>query len=114
MAMTYRAPRKGLLVVRALRPADALPAADAPDRLPEREQPERASGDEPGRFLHDLVRTGSAGGQRVELDPNGAGQGLVHDPAPLWSAGVLVRQDLEAWRDRAGFRQLNNDEMKSK
>jgi hypothetical protein len=27
-------------------------------------------------------------------------QGLVHDPAPLRSAGALVQQDLAAWRDR--------------
>jgi hypothetical protein len=26
-------------------------------------------------------------------------QGLVHDPAPVWTVGTMVRQDVAAWRN---------------
>ena len=96
----------------SIRYADPLSIADAPDRVPESEQPKRESGDESRRLQHDLVRTGGAGGQGAELDPDGTGQGLLRDPSAVWSARVLVRPDLEVGRDRAGFYQSNNDEMK--
>ena len=43
-----------------------------------------------GRFLHRVVRTRGAGRQGEQLDPNRARQRLVHGPAPLRPARVLV------------------------
>ena len=38
---------------------------------------------------------------RIELDSDGAEQGMVPAPSPLWTTGTVVRQDLAALRDRA-------------
>ena len=43
----------------------------------------------------------AAGREARQLDPDHAGQGLVHDPAPLQPARAVLRQDLAAKRDRA-------------
>ena len=40
------------------------------------------------------------GRQGDQLDPDHAGQGLVHDPAALQPARVVLRQELEGRRDR--------------
>src|SRR4029453_3553385 len=55
----------------------------------------------PRRLDDDLLRTDAAGRyQAGQLDPDDAGQGLVHDPASLQPARVVLRQDLAPERDR--------------
>ncbi len=39
-------------------------------------------------------------GNGEQLGADDSGQGLVHAPSPLWSAGTVVQQDLAAGRDR--------------
>ena len=41
-------------------------------------------------------------GNGEQLGADDSGQGLVHDPSPLRSAGTVVQQDLEAGRNRTG------------
>jgi Protein of unknown function (DUF1214) len=58
---------------------------------------------QPRRLDDDLFRSGAARGRRTwQLDPNDAGQGLVHYPAPLQPSRAVLRQDLAGGRDRAG------------
>ena len=42
------------------------------------------------------------GREARQLDPDHAGQGLVHDPAPLQPARAVLHQGVAAERDRAG------------
>jgi len=53
---------------------------------------------------------------REQLDPDDAGKELELLAAALWPAEDLVRQDLEAWRFRAGKveRRMTSDELRMK
>ncbi|AML51527.1 hypothetical protein RC74_09885 [Falsihalocynthiibacter arcticus] len=56
-----------------------------------------------GWLNHDLVLADPAGRRRQgELDPDGAGQGLVRGPTALQPARALLRQELAHQRDRTG------------
>ena len=91
---------KGLLVDYGLRPADAVGAADRP-AFPQQEQSGLQAHHQRRRIGGSLFRSQSAGGQGGELDPDGAWQRLVCLSATLRPARALVRQDLEARRNRA-------------
>ncbi len=91
---------QGLLVGDRLRQPDPL---DDPDgsALPECQQPEQGPPGQRGRLRGRLVRSQGTRGKGEQLGADNPGQGLVHDPAPLWPAGALVRQELAAGGDRA-------------
>jgi hypothetical protein len=98
-------PRGEVLVPDALRQPDALDAgyAAAPST---RRQPEvpvaRRRGGRVGRHDGVLRPQAARGRQAGQLDPDGARQGLVRDPAALQPARAVLRQELAAERDRAG------------
>lgn len=56
------------------------------------------------RLDDDLFRPDAAARRGArQLDPNHAGQGMVHDPAPLQPARIVLRQELATDRDRTGL-----------
>ena len=91
-------PGARLLVVHALRQPDPLDAADAAE-VPARRQPELSLARRRarrGRLDHGLVRARAARGRGArQLDPDRPGEGLVHAPAPLQPAAVVLHKD---WR----------------
>ncbi len=97
VTLPQRHPRPGVLVVHGLRQPVALDARHAA-ALPARGQPDvsLAGGDGRRRRLDDRVLLADAarGRRPRQLDPDDARQGLVHDPAPLQPAPVVLRQEL--------------------
>ncbi len=83
-----------LLSVR-LRPADAVSAADRA-AIPESQRSEVRPDRKRGRFGDAIFRTEGACRERDQLDRDGAGQRLAHDPAVARSARAVVRQDVAA------------------
>ena len=92
-------PGQGLLVGDRLRQPDALDGADRPEGA-QRQQPGQGRQDQCGRLGGCLLRAQGAGGHGEQLGADDSGQGLVHDPAPVRTAGTVVQQDLAAGRDR--------------
>ncbi len=110
-AKTYKAilpkdiPARAFWSFTLVRQPVAFDAADAAE-VPARGQPElpvaRSRGRR-GRLDDDLLRAHAARGRGAgQLDPDGPEQGLVHDPAALQPAPVVLRQDMAAQRGRVG------------
>jgi len=92
---------EGLLVGGAVRPADALRAADFA-AVSQQEQQARQADGQRRRVGRPLLRSEGASRQGSELDRNRPRQGLVHAPPVVRSARSLVQQDLATRRDRRG------------
>ncbi len=65
-------------------------------------QPVHRSRDQRRRLSRRLLRSGSAGGPRAQLDQDRTGPGLVHHRPLLQPAAILLRPNLEAGRRHAG------------
>ena len=100
-------PGQRVLVGYPLRQPDPL---DAPDRpaLAGRHQPESETQGQRRRFGRHLLRSEGTHRQGGQLDSDRPRQGLEHPASPLRPAPAVVRQDLAAWRDRAGEMSLSD------
>ena len=94
-----RCAREGLLVGHRVRQPDPLHAPDRPGLSPG-QQSGQGVGDQCGWFGGRLLRPEASCGHGRQLDPDPPRQGLEHALPALWPARAVVRQDLEAQRDR--------------